>query len=103
MLRATHIGHLISDPLKNLILVEMRFKGSPVAPFLAPLCYEHFHVEYLGARQAGKRTTIRRTAVRETGITRHNGDPIEGPSGPSKHYRIEEFKGGPINWTFNNV
>ena len=28
--------------------------------------------------QAGEITPIRRTAVRETGLSRHNGGPIEG-------------------------
>ena len=36
--------------------------------------------------------------VRETGVSRHHGDPIEGPlENPriSQHYRIEKFKGSP--------
>jgi len=45
-----------------------------------------------------KKTAIRRIAVRETGVSRHHGGSTKGPPkpiGPSQHYRIEGFKGGP--------
>ena len=47
----------------------------------------------------------RRSAVRETGVSRHQGGPIEGPPETprtSQHYRIEEVKGVPDLGTKGN-
>ena len=47
----------------------------------------------------GKTTAIRRIAVRENSLSRHYLDPYEVPLkhlGPSQHYRIEGFTGGPL-------
>ena len=45
-----------------------------------------------------KTATDRLIAVRETGVSRHQGGPIEGPPETprtSQHYRIEGIKGIP--------
>ena len=48
-------------------------------------------------RQPDRKTvTDRLIAIRETGVSRHHGGPIEGPSETprtSQHYRIEGIEG----------
>ena len=54
--------------------------------------------EHRSARQAAKTTPIRLIAFREIDVSRHHGNPIEGPvetpSDYNTHYRIEGFKMG---------
>ena len=44
--------------------------------------------------RTAKTTAITRAAVRETGVSRHHGGPIEGPS-TSEYYRTEGPKRRP--------
>ena len=52
---------------------------------------------YSSEARLEKKKLIRRTAVRETGLSRHHGEPIEGPLKPlgiPEQFGVERFKRG---------